>query len=684
VRVTVTDIAPLVVITDSQVQVTGVITNTSTEAIGAVSVRLQLLFERLGARPDVDGWLDGTDQRAASPLAVQDVLGTSLQPGASLPFTLRLNGSELGLRYSEFGVYGIAVEARGAGPAGGRESVGLTRSVLEWQPTTKEYEAQQIAWLVPLTASAQLVQAASGRDAAGRPDPVAVAALVGPGTRMRRLLDAAGAPGVTWAVDPALLTLLDEAASTTGAGAEPAPTTPSSSSTTAPGGSATTSGGTAAADLAARRAAARTVIARCLADLRTAATGRQVIELPYGDPDLVPLHSAGADGLLADSVAAGAGTIADLLGVQPVLGVAVPPDGWADDATLTGLAARGVRTLVTSDVTRPLATALTYTPDARTTRLPSGLVGLVSDSQLDRLAMAPTPGNRRRLLAETAAATSERPGLARRLLVALPRDANPDPRAFRALVSATTRVPWLGTVPVSALLSPAGRGDTSQLVRRAVPPTPAAQGIRVADVRTAQQLRRTLSAVGEMVADPGALTGTGQREGLLLLSAAWRGHRSALAAVQQRQRVAVDAVSGRVRVLPATITFLRSDGQLRLTVANDLGTTVTGLRLKVTSSSPRLAVRQATSAPLDLDTGTLARVEVPVLALASGVVELRAQLVSPSGLPVGQEQDVRVRVRPSDGNLLTVIGGLVALVLVVGLVRAAVRRPRRRAAEGEA
>ncbi len=143
-------------------------------------------------------------------------------------------------------------------------------------------------------------------------------------------------------------------------------------------------------------------------------------------------------------------------------------------------------------------------------------------------------------------------------------------------------------------------------------------------------------------------------------------------------RAAVERATSKVRVLPTTITFLRSSGQLQLTITNDLDQPVSGLRLKVLSSSARLVVSQPVSAPIAvLEPGTRISVRVPVRALAGGEVTLQAQLLAPSGATIGSTEQVQVRVRPTDSWVLSVGGVVVGLVLAVGLVRA-LRRPRRR------
>ena len=80
-------------------------------------------------------------------------------------------------------------------------------------------------------------------------------------------------------------------------------------------------------------------------------------------------------------------------------------------------------------------------------------------------------------------------------------------------------------------------------------------------------------------------------------------------------------MTSKVRVLKTTITFLRSSGELQLTISNGLPQKVPNLRLRVIAPSPRLVVSQEVSDPIDLAPGTRTSVRVPVRALASGQVD---------------------------------------------------------------
>ena len=654
-----TGLGPAVIDAKATLTATGSITNTGTVPLELVGARLRLRGRPLG-RAEVAAWDDGTDQSTGTVVGpTLDVQPRSIAVGASAPFTLAVPAGDLGLAGQPFGAYGLAVEVRAQGELG-RRQVGLLRTTVQWQPGPKEYAAQQLAWLVPITG-------VPAGDAGADPTPAQLAAAVAPGSRLRRLLDAASAPGVGWAVDPALLQALGSG-TTAAAASSGSPTSTPSPPAGAPDATTAT-------------------VAAFVADLRSAAAGRVVVELPYGDPDLAAVTAGGRADLVRAAQAAGAGIVEQVLGVAPVTGVAWPADGWAGDATLTGLAGIGVTDAVLDARSRRLVDVLPYTPDARTDIAP-GLTGWLSDPVLAALAAGRGRGVLpvQRVLAETAAATSERPGLTRRTLVALPRGLDPDPAAFRALVQALGAAPWVSVVPATDLRRPPpGSGsDGSADLPRLAAPTPAAVGraqLSTAHVAAVRRTRSVLSALGEVVADPAAVTSTLQRSTLALLSCSWRGRPQDLTLARGAVAGRVRALGDQLRVLPSSVNFLTSSGRLQITVTNELPEAVSGLRLRVTSTNPRLRVTVGDVAAPDLAPGTRAQVQVPVRALGSGKVRLDAQLVSPSGRPLGRREQVSVRAQPTGTWALWVVGGVVALVLVVGLVRA-LRRPRRRLANG--
>lgn len=743
-QVRISTVSPLLMTPRGTLTMTGTVTNTGAAPLEVVYARLRLVPSPLRTRTELDAWLQGTDLRSGTPLS--DLFDRPVGPvaaGGRAPITLTVPASALGLGAAPFGAYGLAVEVRALLP-GGRERVGLLRTTLQWQPgepgAPVGYRPQQVAWLVPFTGLPV------GEDGAAATD-AEVAAAVAPGSRLRRLLDGASGQDVSWAIDPALLQRLASVAApaavddgtanptvtqtvtptptlTVTPTATPTPTptvtptataTPSSAATstatTAPAANPVVSpavgptgdptgdptsdptrseSATSPADVPAEPVGSspREVAATFLADLRRAASGRAVVELPYGDPDLAAITSTGRTDLVrATTQAIGAGIIEEVLGVTPAVGVGWPADGWASEEQLGVMRAGGLRDVVLDERSRRPVDALPYTPDARAD-LSSGITGWLTDPALSALVASAHGTDVRRVqlaLAQTAAATSERPALSRRLLVVAPRDADVDPAALRTLIAATSTAPWVDVVPVTDLRRPMASGDgltTDGLPRRAAPVPADVSGAQLssAHVAAVRRMRGILAALGEVVSSPTALTTELQRSSLELLSTAWRGHPDEL---RQRRAVvagSVTALNDELQVLPSSVNLLASTGRLQITVLDGLPQDVSGARLQVTSDNPRLRVREEVVKVPDLAAGTRAQVQVPVQAIASSVVRLNTQLLTPSGRPIGRrEVTVTVHAQPTGSWALWVLGGVAAVVVLVGLVRA-LRRPRRQQA----
>jgi hypothetical protein len=692
-RLTLTSVLPDLLLVGSTLRVTGQIRNDGPTSLPDVEIRLRAVGPRLGTRGEVGRWLDGEDLREGVPVGSGSRLPDAVPPGGRAPFTLQVPARALGLPGPEFGVFPIAVEALAKDETGARERVALLRTSVQAQPRTKAYTEQRVTWVVPLTGLP-----GTAIPAGSTPEQVVakVAHEVGPGSRLSRSLDGALAPGVVWAVDPQLIVTLQEAARE-----DPVPPGSSRPSPAAPAGSASSGATSAGTDQSTgaepgavtaspgnsptptQRSADRVVIADFLAQLRAEARKHEVIALPYADPDLQVLSENRAIGLATAGRAAGEGVVEGALGVSATTDIAWPATGQADDPAVRDLADQGYRAVLLDGRTRPLVEALNYTPDARTTTLPGGVVGLLGDPELSAVTASLRVSDvaaRSRLMAETAAMTTERPGLSRRLVVVVPRSLVLDGAAFRSAVAGSAETPWLRPVPLADVVEPiGGSGDAAELSRQTLPMA-ASNGVRTDDVRWVIDRRRRLSAFGEIVEQPVEATARLQRDTLEIVSSGWQGNRPDLKAQQRTQDRAVRSVVEQVGVLPTTITFLRNSGELQLTVSNGLDQRVDGVRLKVWSTDARLVVGETLSQRLTLEPGTRATVRVPVTALASGQVRLQAQLLAPSGGPVGRPEQVRVRVRPTDSWVITAGGVLAGLVLVVGLVRA-VRRPRQGSGE---
>ena len=129
-------------------------------------------------------------------------------------------------------------------------------------------------------------------------------------------------------------------------------------------------------------------------------------------------------------------------------------------------------------------------------------------------------------------------------------------------------------------------------------------------------------------------------------------------------RAETTEILGAVAIPPSsTIQLLTANADLPFQVRNDLPWPVS-VELHVRPSDPRLEVEAVTPAVIPADTNT--RVKVPVSArVGSGEVDLGLSLYSPTGVPIGQSDTVRVAVRAEWETIGLIVFGSLATIIVV-------------------
>lgn len=366
-------------------------------------------------------------------------------------------------------------------------------------------------------------------------------------------------------------------------------------------------------------------------------------------------------------------------------GTAVP-----DDASLTALdGALPLLLWPEADLTQTdLASFAAYLGEGTTTVVPSSAVGgqsaahaaaggqdlLITDtvlsSTLSDAAAEPDSAARQRLLAEASAqlflAQNRAPGAP--LLVGLERDETRTADALREAVSAADSIGFelaavRATPPVEVVL----------------PET--AEASRAADLTTLLADEQTLTAFSSILADPQVLLSPERIR--IMRTIAVGSSPAAFATKFAEHRARTTATLGAVSIPPSsTIQLLTANADLPIAVRNDLPWPVS-VQLYASPTDPRLEVKPVTETVVQAASTT--RVKVPVSArVGSGEVDLRLSLYSPTGVPIQDQQTIRVAVRAEWETIgLAVFGGLAALLIVLGVVRT-VRRKRREAIEEQA
>jgi hypothetical protein len=649
--------------------------NTGKHAVALGQVQLWLDRTRLTSRGALADALKPGARDGAPVNGAQVKLDGTLAPGARVGWQLVVPTKTLGLRQN--GVYPMSVVA--VDDNGDR--LGAATTALPWMAEGKDYAPTRIAVLWPLADQPRMTGEGKVNQDGTLSDPVltddglagslsglagdqvgAGAASAGPNAgRLARLLAAGLAAQtqdhvpLTWAVDPDLLATVR------------AMTGPYQVRANGKGGTG--------------QDAARTWLA---AVKRAASDAGTVLSLPYADQDVSAIAHAALRkprvDLRSDLTAArtiGGDVSTTVLGRPVTTDVAWPGSATADAGVLTALRGAGYSQVILGDTTAPAADDPPFTPGG-TARL-DGLTAQVTDTALDQVLAGDSraPGAAalltQRFLAETAMITEEAPNSPRTILVAPPRDWDPDPTFVTGLLGALGHAPWLTPVGLGAT-SPGSSASRAHQLR----PQPDAGAL------TASQLSGLAGAHGQinqlasiLAGPPTKLTGPYQPAILRAESISWRGRAAAAADFRDTVDANLRALHNRVGInTAATLTLSGNSGSLPFTVVNDLEQPVS-VKLRVVSlNTTRLDVDE--TQPLVVAGGGRAQVKINVRNVVGPRVRIRAQLLTRAGQEYGPAQQLTV-VSTNFGAIgLGIIFGAVALILVVVAVRLR-RRARGRA-----
>ena len=446
--VTVTDLLPRAPAPGDAFEVMGSVTNTGDQPVSGITLRLRV-GDRISSRSELhqaDTDRPPTERRAGTRLELPEPLA----PGERTRFDLRTTVSALGL--GKLGVYPLDVEARGD-VGDGDERLGLAPTWVPWfagDPVARTRVA--VVW--PLVDRPRQAVDGSFTD-----DTLATSLT--PTGRLGGLLSAArlaqqpdcGRPAhksngtvtpaptrcepvpVTYAVDPDLLVAAKQMSS---------------------GYRVSGKAGPASGEAAAKE---------FLASLKEAADGSPVLALPYADPDvtaLARLTDAGFDVDLPRAAQLGESLVRDLVGTEPLSGVAFPPAGSFTKEAVDALARTGAREFVLdpSAYGQPDSEPASTLP-ARAllpvTDLGEPVEALVTEPYLSDLVAGTTAGElgtrlaEQRFLVETAMIAADSPGMSRTLVLTPDRRGAVVPAAAVAALRDLGRVPWLCPVTLASV-----------------------------------------------------------------------------------------------------------------------------------------------------------------------------------------------------------------------------------------
>ncbi|WP_158713925.1 DUF6049 family protein [Kitasatospora aureofaciens] len=674
-------VTPQLAVPNGTVSITGHVTNSGKSALkGAhAAVRKPVSSKPLQRRSELQGVASRTTPRGddGTELDSPQYALPELKPGQSLPYTLSVAVSDLGL--SESGVYELAVDAWGSTADNPRDrALGIARTFLPFSQGGTEAQPTKVTTLWPLVHAPVLAaQTTADND---QTLPVlrddSLATEFAPGGRLYELVDTGSKlTGLSWVIDP---DLLDAAFAMTGRyrvqkpGSEAAGKPAKDDNTVSHDASPA-----AEAWLNKLRAA-------------VAKSGNQVIALPYADPDLASIAHNGADltgmGTALDKAAtAGRLTVEGRLSVDTRSDVAWPYQGYLDQQ-ITGIARQAGSSLVLANgASMPDPESVNYTPTA-VRPIGNGQSAVVADDTVSSLFQKDlsSPQDQteaaQRFLAETFTITHEQPQNQRGLLVMPPREMTAATAKVLAGALQTATDKWLTPVKLDALteVAPDPKANTAVPSSADYPTQVRATELPADALSGTDKVQRDLDTLMRVLTLPQRVRGPFSAAMVRSLSTEWRTRTTAGDDYRRGVDKYLTELTNAVQVPKKTVVTLAGNtGQLQVSVRNDLTQTVTNLKLRLTSSQPN-RLRVGKDEDLVLPASQSVTLRFNAEARNNGPVTMTAQLYTtgPDPRPYGDPQVFRVEVTSVTNGVLYVFAGA-AVLLVLAALRFFRQRKRR-------
>ncbi|MCH0569380.1 hypothetical protein I3F60_08940 [Streptomyces sp. MUM 136J] len=657
VAVAVDSLSPGVLGDGDTLTVSGTVTNNGEQAVTDARVDLRLGPE-LTTRSVIDsaaertGYLPGADGSALGGKYVTKI--DKLAPGVARHFSISVPADKLHL--GDDGVYQLGVSLSGSTAAQSWEHVlGIQRTFLPWQPEEAEPRTKT-TFLWPLVSTVHMTAETGPGE---QQTPVFLdddlAQEISPGGRLDQLVSLGRGLDVTWVVDPDLLASVD---AMTG-------------SYRVRGDGDTTTAGTHQA-----------VAKQWLAQLQQAVAEKEVVALPFADPDLASLAHNGTSvtGSLSQLKAASdvaATTVQTVLHVSPSTDFAWPVEGAVDPSIVKVATSAGADKVIARSDSLKENGGLWYTPSAARP-IGGGTTAVVADAGLSTAFQGD--------LTKASSAT-----LAVQRFLAQSLELNLQTSKQRSIVVAPQRMPTSGQAQAMASALTALQGGTwsqaQQLTAaaRAKPDPdattkiPSASSYRSALRR--QQLPRSafqqiattqdkLDNFQVVLTDESRVATPFGRAMNREMSTSWRGRATPASTFRQDVEGHLATLSDQVRLIEKSDTKLSGrSATIPVTVQNNLVQGVDHLVLRLTSTnSTRLKIGGKTfdEQPIAVSGGHSQTVKFTTSANVNGQTTVVAQLYTQDGRTYGAPVTFDVKVTEITAAVMLVIGGGVLLLVLAG------------------
>ncbi|MDU0301486.1 DUF6049 family protein [Streptomyces sp. PAL114] len=659
VAVSVDSLTPSAPTEDDTVTVSGTVTNKGKRTVTDASVGL-----RVGPLLDTRSSIDRVAKNAGdvdSPLGAEidgkySEKFPKLTPGVSQPYSISVPANALDL--GDDGVYELAVSLAGeTSDEPWEHTLGVRRTFLPWQPEDAGTRTKT-TFMWPLISTVHMT-AETGSDEEQTPvfHDDELAAEISPGGRLDRMVALGKDLDVTWVIDPDLLASVEAMTTRYEVPGETA------DDNNVVGGH-------------------QAVAKRWLTEVQKAVTDKEVVALPFGDPDLASLAHRGTSVTgslrhLREATDVAAGTVESILHVKPTTDFAWPVEGAVDPSVIKVSTSAGADKVIARSDTFEEGRDLTYTPTAPRP-IGGGTTAVVADGRLstafrgDMTKASTSTQAVQRFLAQslTLALQTDRP---RSVVVAPQRtpsatQAQTMAEAISALQDSTWSQPQDLTAAAKSKPDPAAGTDVpsassypSSLRRQELPKSAFEQIARTQD--KLDRFKVILSDQSRVVTPFGRALNRG-------MAASWRGRPEEAAIYRSGVESYLDGLSGQVRLIEKSETKLSGrSATIPVTVQNNLVQGVEHLVLRLSSTNPtRLEIdgNAYEEQPVAVSGGHSQSVKFTTSANANGRATVVAQLYTQDGRPYGQPVTFDVKVTEITATVMLVIGGGVLLLVLAG------------------
>ncbi|MER7924036.1 DUF6049 family protein [Streptomyces sp. NPDC096057] len=657
VSVSLDTLSPSIPTDGDTLTVSGTVTNNSKQTVTDAHVGLRL-GQALSTRSAIDTVAKRTDYiQGVDGSEIDDKYSekfSKLTPGVAEPFTLSVPVDKLDL--GDDGVYPLGVALSGQTSAQPWEQVlGIQRTFLPWQPDDAGTKTKT-TYLWPLISGVHMTAQTGSNE---QQTPVFLnddlAKEISPGGRLDQMLSLGKDLDVTWVIDPDLLASVDAM----------------THSYKIQGDGGTTTTGT-------HQAAAKT----WLAELQSAVADKEVVALPFADPDLASLAHNGTSvtgslSHLKDATDVAASTVETVLHVTPNTDFAWPVSGAVDPSIIKVATSAGADKVIARSDSLQETGGLSYTPSAPRP-VGGGTTAVVADARLSTA----FEGD---LTKAGAATLAEQQFLAQSLALDLQTDKQ------RSIVVAPQRMPTASQAQTMAealtTLQSSNWSESQDLAATAkAKPDPSATTRIPSSSSYPSSLRRQelpKSAFEEIattqdkldnfrviLTDESRVVTPFGRAMNREMSTSWRGQAGEASNFRQGVLGYLDDLTDQVKLIDKSETKLSGrSATIPVTVQNNLVQGVDHLVLRLTSTSPtRLNIggKAYTEQRVTVNGGHSQSVKFTTSANANGKVEVIAQLYTEDGQEYGQAVRFDVKVTEVTATVMLVIGGGVLLLVLAG------------------